>query len=42
LSIVSAAVQGIFNAALYRYATTKEVPPTFRLADFSTAWQPKQ
>lgn len=42
LSIVSAAVQGIFNAALYRYATTKEVPPTFRLTDFSTAWQPKQ
>lgn len=42
LSIVSAAVQGIFNAALYRYATTKEVPPTFRLSDFSTAWQPKQ
>jgi len=42
LSIVSAAVQGIFNAALYRWATTKEVPPTFRLSDFSTAWQPKQ
>ncbi|HXU20727.1 MAG TPA: DUF6159 family protein [Verrucomicrobiae bacterium] len=41
LSVVSAAVQGIFMAALYRYATTKEVPPTFHLSDFSTAWQPK-
>ncbi|HEY6903612.1 MAG TPA: DUF6159 family protein [Candidatus Acidoferrales bacterium] len=41
LSVVSAAVQGIFNAALYRYATTKEVPPSFRISDFSTAWQPK-
>jgi hypothetical protein len=42
LSVVSSAVQGIFTATLYRYATTKEVPPSFRLADFSTAWQPKQ
>lgn len=42
LSVISAAVQGIFNAALYRYATTKEVPPSFRLSDFSTAWQPKE
>lgn len=41
LSVVSAAVQGIFNAALYRYATTKEVPRPFHLTDFSTAWQPK-
>ena len=29
LSVISAAVQGIFMAALYRYATTKEVPPSF-------------
>lgn len=42
LSIVSAAVQGIFMAALYRYATTKEVPTKFHLDDFSTAWQPRQ
>lgn len=42
LSVVSAAVQGIFNAALYRYATTNEVPPSFRISDFSTAWQPKE
>jgi hypothetical protein len=41
LSVVSAAVQGVFTAALYRYATTKQVPPTFQVADFSTAWQPK-
>ena len=42
LSVISAAVQGIFTAALYRYVTTKEVPPSFHLSDFSTAWQPKQ
>lgn len=42
LSVISAAVQGIFMAALYGYATNKQVPPTFRLTDFSTAWQPKQ
>ena len=42
LSIVSAAVQGIFVAALYRYAKTKDVSAGFRLGDFSTAWQPKR
>lgn len=42
LSVVSSAVQGIFTAALYGYATTKQIPPTFRLDDFSGAWQPKQ
>jgi len=41
LSVVSSAVQGIFVAALYRYATTKQVSPGFRLENFSTAWQPK-
>ena len=41
LSIVSSAVQGIFVAALYRYAKTKQVSPGFRLETFSTAWQPK-
>src|SRR5215470_13125512 len=29
LSVVSSAVQGIFNAALYRYACFKQVPPAF-------------
>jgi hypothetical protein len=42
LAIVSAAVRGIFMAALYRYATNKDVPGNFHLDDFSTAWQPKQ
>ncbi len=42
LCIVSAAVQGIFVAALYRYAKTKHVSPGFRLEDFSMAWQPKR
>jgi hypothetical protein len=41
LAIVSAAVRGIFMAALYRYATNKDVPTNFRVDDFSTAWQPK-
>jgi hypothetical protein len=41
LAIISAAVRGIFMAALYRYATNKDVPGNFRLDDFSTAWQPK-
>jgi hypothetical protein len=41
LSIVGAAVQGVFLAALYRYAKTKQVSAGFRLETFSTAWQPK-
>lgn len=41
LSIVSAAVQGIFMAALYRYATTGEVYPSFHREDFAEAWQPR-
>jgi hypothetical protein len=41
LAVIGAAAQGIFIAALYRYATTKQVSATFRLEDFSTAWQPK-
>lgn len=41
LAIVSAAVQGIFVAALYRYAKTKQVSPGFQLENFSHAWQPK-
>ncbi len=42
LSILSAAVQGIFVAALYRYAKTKDVSAGFQLDDFSMAWQPKR
>jgi hypothetical protein len=41
LATVSAAVQGIFVAALYRYASTREVAPGFKLENFSMAWQPK-
>lgn len=41
LAVVSAAVQGVFAAALYRYARTKEVSAGFRLENFSMAWQPK-
>jgi hypothetical protein len=41
LSIVGAAVQGVFLAALYRYAKTRQVSAGFRLESFSTAWQPK-
>lgn len=41
LAIVNAAVRGIFMAALYRYATTKEVPPGFYSADLQDAWQPR-
>jgi hypothetical protein len=42
LSVVSAATEGIFTAALYRYATTKEVAAGFRPENFSMAWQPKR
>lgn len=41
LAVVSAAVQGIFVAALYRYARTKDVSAGFHREDFSMAWQPK-
>ena len=41
LAVISAAVQGIFVAALYRYARTKDVSAGFRREDFSMAWQPK-
>ena len=42
LSIISAAVQGIFAGALYRYATTREVSTGFRVEDMSMAWLPKR
>jgi hypothetical protein len=41
LAVISAAGQGIFVAALYRYARTKVVAAGFRREDFSMAWQPK-
>jgi hypothetical protein len=42
LAVTNSAVQGIFVAALYRYATTKEVPPGFNSGDLMEAWQPRQ
>lgn len=42
LSIVSSAVQGIFMAALYRFATTKQVSAGFSQDDLSNAWQPRE
>ena len=42
LAVINSAGQGIFVAALYRYATTKEVPPGFNSGDLMEAWQPRQ
>jgi Family of unknown function (DUF6159) len=42
LGVVSSAAQGIFVAALYRYATTQQISGGFRLDDLSGAWQPKR
>lgn len=41
LAITSATLQGIFNAALFRYAKTGETSPSFRVDDFKSAWLPK-
>lgn len=41
LAITSATVQGIFNAALYRYAKTGEVSSGFDTSDFKYAWESK-
>ena len=41
LSVMMSAVQGIFNAALYRYACFKQVPPAFDAELVTTAWTPK-
>ena len=38
LSVMSSAVQGIFNAALYRYACDQQVPPGFSKDLFQNAW----
>ena len=40
LSVVSSAVQGIFNAALYRYACDQTAPPGFSQNLFRQAWSP--
>ena len=42
LSVTSAALQGIFTAALYQYAATKTVPPGFDPDSFAMAWTPKE
>lgn len=41
LAVINSTVQGIFMAALYRYATTKSLPPGFRTEDLREAWQPR-
>jgi hypothetical protein len=41
LAVISAAVQGIFVAALYRYAKTRDASAGFRREDLSMAWRPK-
>jgi uncharacterized protein DUF6159 len=41
LSVMMSAVSGIFNAALYRYACFKQVPPAFDARLITSAWAPK-
>lgn len=41
LSVISSAIQGIFNAALYRYACFKQVPPAFTPQLVTGAWTRK-
>ncbi len=41
LSVFMSAVGGIFNAALYRYACFKQVPPAFSQELITSAWAPK-
>jgi hypothetical protein len=41
LSVFMSAVQGVFNAALYRYACLKQVPPAFSQELIASAWAPK-
>jgi hypothetical protein len=41
LSVFMSAVQGVFNAALYRYACFKQVPPAFDHDLIASAWAPK-
>jgi hypothetical protein len=41
LSVISSAVQGVFNAALYRYACDQQVPAGFSRDLIQGAWSPK-
>jgi hypothetical protein len=41
LSVFMSAVGGVFNAALYRYACFKQVPPAFDHDLIASAWAPK-
>ncbi|MBZ5703160.1 MAG: DUF6159 family protein [Acidobacteriia bacterium] len=41
LAVMSSAVQGIYNAALYRYACFKQVPQGFSPELIASAWAPK-
>lgn len=41
LGVISSTVQGIFVAALFQYATTRQIPGAFRGHDLPGAWQPK-
>ncbi|MFZ0662549.1 MAG: DUF6159 family protein [Acidobacteriaceae bacterium] len=41
LSVVSSAVKGVFVAALYHYATTKQATGGLRLEELAAAWRPK-
>ena len=41
LSVMMSAVQGIFNAALYRYACFKQVPAAFDASLVKSIWTPK-
>ena len=41
LSVVNSALHGIFQAALYRYATTKSTSLGFNTLDFAQAWESK-
>lgn len=41
LSVMMSAVQGIFNAALYRYACFKQVPAAFDADLVKSAWAAK-
>lgn len=42
LSVVSSALQGIFTAALYQYATTKTIPVGYSADSLASAWGPKK
>lgn len=41
LAVTASAVQGIFVAALFRYATSRQIPGAFSGHDLPGAWQPK-